>query len=105
MKHEFQTILEEKIQEEKEANVRQEKLKKKFGISGKKVVVVEKDNTFKFTIKIFASVVRLAASIIILGLAFIGIIAIFYAEPRRELWLILERTITEINQMIPILIW
>ena len=40
MKHEFQTILEEKIQEEKEANVRQEILKKKYGISDKNIVVI-----------------------------------------------------------------
>lgn len=102
MKREFNTVLQAGVEEHQAEEEKQDKLKKKFGIKGKNVVVVEKNNTFTFTVKTIGFILRFIATVVIIGLAFVGIVALFYDAPRRELFTILNEAIDQINQTIPI---
>ena len=93
MKHEFNQVLQVGAEEEKQEEKKQEKLKRKFGIQGKNVI--------KFTVRVIAAIIRLAATILLIGLAFIGILALIYEEPRKELMDILWNAIDQIKQSVP----
>ncbi|WP_097006481.1 hypothetical protein [Lacrimispora amygdalina] len=102
MKEKYNSILQQQADEEKEYEKKQDKLKDKFGIKGKDVVVVERTNTFKFTINTFISLVCLVKNIIVLALALTGILALFYPAPRTEVLLILQQALDEIYKILPI---
>lgn len=101
MKHEFKTVLQAGAEEEQAEEQKQEKLKKKFGIKGKNVVVVERTNTFKFTVKTLGAILRFAATSALIILAFIGIVALFYEGPREELLIIMREVMEQIKETIP----
>lgn len=103
MRRKFNSALQAGADEEKAAEKKQDKLKKKFGISGKNVIVVERTNTFKFVIKIIGVLLRFIASVVIIALAFVGLAALFYDGPRHELLIILNVVLREINQVIPMM--
>ena len=102
MKREMNNVLQAGIEEEQLQEKKQYKLKKKFGIEGKNVVVVERDNTFKFTVKTIQNLIRLVATVIIIGLAFVGILALFYEEPRQELLVIFRQVYDEMKEVVPV---
>ena len=56
MKHEFNQVLQVGAEEEKQEEKKQEKLKRKFGIQGKNVVIVERTNMIKFTVRVIAAI-------------------------------------------------
>lgn len=62
----------------------QQSLKKKYQLDTEKIVV-EKNNTFKFMIRTFGGLVRIAAQIIICALAILGIMSLIYPGPRTAL--------------------
>lgn len=62
---------------------KQEKLREKYGIE-EKVIVKETSNMGKFLIKTGAIAIRVIASIVIVILAAIGLIALAYPEIRSE---------------------
>lgn len=97
MKHQFKEVLQAGAEAEKNEQRQQEKLKRKYGITGKNVVVVDGSNTFKFTVRMLLSFLRFSATIVVIGLAFVGIVAIFYEAPRRELLVILQEVQTQIQ--------
>lgn len=101
MKPEFQKVLQVGVDAEKTEEEKQQRLKQKFGIEDDNVVVVERSNTFKFAIKLIAYVLRFTATVILLALALIGIAAIFYAGPRREMLILWGEVIRQIQQTIP----
>lgn len=101
MKREMNTVLQAGVEEEAVQEKQQEKLKRKFGIKGKNVVVVERNNTFKFAVKTVQGLIRLAATIIVLSLAFVGIVALFYEAPRQELSIIFQQVLEQFNQVLP----
>lgn len=86
MKHEFNQVLQVGAEEELQEEKNREKLKEKFGIKGKNVVVVERTNMVKFIIRTMAAIIRLVATILLIGLAFIGILALVYENRVRNLW-------------------
>lgn len=91
MANKYKSNLRKKVLEERSFDKKQESLKEKYDIAPEKeVVVVEKANTFKFTIRTFATVIKILATIILLGLAFVGIVALVYPAPRAELIKIFE---------------
>lgn len=102
MAHKFNSVLQQKADEEKEYEKKQEKLKNRFGIQGRDVVVVEKTNTFKFTVKTLISLVILARNIILVALALVGILALCYPAPRAEVMVILEQAWNEIVRNMPV---
>lgn len=75
----------EKIEEEQEEERHQRQLKDKHGIEDENVVVVEKFSLTKFITKTFISFVKTLATIMLLVLAAVGIIALIYDEVRNPL--------------------
>ena len=65
--------LSERIKKENAKEKEQIRLKKKHQIDQENVVVVEKSNTYKFTIKTIIAFIKLIATVTLLILAVIGI--------------------------------
>lgn len=103
MKQKYNSVLQKQADQEKEYEKRQDKLKDKFGIQGQDVVVVERTNTFKFTISTFISLVCLIRNIVILALALLGVLALCYPAPRAEVLQILQQAWKELIDILPIL--
>lgn len=91
----MQQLEEERIFEEEQAAV-----KKKHNIEDKNVMVVEKDNTYKFTVRVISKIIQSVAMACILLLAALGLIALIYPEPREEMFIILNRIFNETLGMI-----
>lgn len=87
-KKRYKNALIRKANEERAFEQSQTQLKEKHGISRDNVIVVEKANTFKFTVKSLAALIRLIAAIIMVILAVIGLAALIYPGPRQELSII-----------------
>ncbi len=83
--------LRREVREKQELAAEQSFLKKKHGIAqDQEVVVVEKSNMVKFLLRYLGFGIRLAATILLLFLAFIGLVAIVYPEPRMDLLTIFQ---------------
>ena len=70
--------LSERIKKENAKEKEQIRLKKKHQIDQENVVVVEKSNTYKFTIKTIISFIKLIATVTLLILAVIGLTTLVY---------------------------
>jgi hypothetical protein len=101
MKEKYNSVLQQQADEEKEYEKKQEKLKDKFGIEGQEVVVVERTNTFKFTINTFISLICLLRNIVILALSLVGLLSLCYPAPRAEILLILQQALAEVSRILP----
>lgn len=86
-----------RIKEEEAFKNDQKRLKEKHKFDQDNIVVVEKSNIYKFTIKTFIGLVRLLASIIILTLAVIGLATLVYPEIRNEFLIILQDVLLQIK--------
>lgn len=95
----YKTGLARQIREKEEFLQEQEIIKKKHHIEDEDVVVVEKSNMVKFSIRLFLTIVRFAASAVILLLAAAGLIAIIYPQPREELIAVLTDIFYQIMGM------
>lgn len=85
--------------EELEREAEQKRLHDKHKIKDEHIVVVEKDNTFKFTLRILEQLTRLTATITVLVLAAIGIISLLYPEVRKELIDVLQVIMEQAKDM------
>lgn len=86
--------------EELEREAEQKRLHEKHSSVDAHTVIVEKDNTFKFTVRAFGRLVRLAATISVLVLASLGIISLLYPEVRTELMAVLMEMYGQAEGMI-----
>lgn len=77
------------VKKERAYEEKQDSLHEKHHITDKKIVVVEKDNMTKFTIRSIAKLVRLAATIVLCILAAIGLLTLIYPELRSGLLLVI----------------
>lgn len=84
------------IKEEHAFLEEQDRLKEKYHVKEKNVVVVEKTHLWKFTVKVIGNLIRYAATIIILILAGIGLFTLTYPEIRSPFLEILGYTIEQI---------
>ncbi len=91
----FKNILSEEIKFEET----QEKLHAKHKDIPDDKIIIEKSNTFKFTISFIASVFKIASEIILVILASIGIISLVYKEPREDLIIIFKEIYKTILSM------
>ena len=76
--------LSERIKKENAKEKEQIRLKKKHQIDQENVVVVEKSNTYKFTIKTIIAFIKLFATVTLLILAVIGLTTLVYPTLRQE---------------------
>lgn len=84
--------IEEKKQFEKEQNI----LKTKHSISDANIIIVEKNHIFKFITNLIVDVFKLIFKIILLLLAFIGLVSLVYPQPRQEILKIIIDTYSEL---------
>ena len=93
----------EEIKKEKEFAESQEHLKNKYGIQEQEVVVVEKNNIYKFTVKTVIALIKWIASAILLALAAIGLMTLVYPVIRESFLQVLKDLYMQLQMLIPIL--
>lgn len=98
----FKTCLVKEYKEQQAFQESQEKLKRQHNVTAdKRIVVVEKSNMAKFTVKTIAALVKALASAILLCLAVAGLTALVYPSTRADLLIlaqnILEQILTFLN--------
>lgn len=86
------TILNAEIEEQK----LQTKLRQKHNINNENVVVVEKNNTFKFIVRVFIIIIKATAGIALITLAAIGIYTLAEPELRALFFNFLNQAISNI---------
>lgn len=89
MEKKFNTVLIRGIQAKTDFLDKQEKLRKKYGIEDIEdadKIIVEKDNFYKFIIRVCVALIRAASMIILILLAICGVLSITYPAPRKELF-------------------
>lgn len=70
---------------------KQSKLKHKHKIEDENVLIVEKTNTWKFTIRVLILLVKTAAWIILVAFAAVGVLSLIYPETRMELFYLISK--------------
>ena len=93
------------IKAEKEFEKKQENLKDKYNINDedKKIVVVEKSNTYKFTVKMLVLLVKTIATILLLFLAAVGLITLIYPESRESFISVIQQVYYQLSLYLPFL--
>lgn len=81
MKKQFLEAYESGRQEE----AAQQKLHARHNIEDENVIVVEKSNMIKFSVKTISSLLRVAATILILVLATVGLLCLVYPDTREQM--------------------
>ena len=76
---------------------KQNRLRKKHMIEDQNVVIVEKNNMIKFSITSIVGLIRLAASIMLVILASIGLICLIFDETRIPLLNLLNDIVEQIK--------
>lgn len=102
MENMFNDILQTKVDKDKENLEAEKALKKKFGIDENKTVgiKIEKENILSTIFKIISTIVSKLAFLIILTLAFIGLVSILHPDARKIMVEILKTTLTEFGFLI-----
>lgn len=90
------------IKEEIKFEKEQEDLKEKYKLDvPNDVVVVEKSNVYKFTVKMFVTLVKTIATICLLVLASIGIITLIYPESRAAYTNVMNEILQQLSVYLP----
>ena len=97
----FKKGLVEDIKQEQAFQRQQTNLKEKYNITEQEVVVVEKSNMVKFTAKAVAAVIRTVATICILFLAAVGLLALVYPNIRAQVAVTWNEIFRQIQQYLP----
>lgn len=102
MENMFNDILQTKVDKDKENLEAEKALKKKFGIDENKTVgiKIEKENILSAIFKIISTIVSKLAFLIILTLAFIGLVSILHPDARKIMVEIFKTTLTEFGFLI-----
>lgn len=102
MENMFNDILQTKVDKDKENLEAEKALKKKFGIDENKTVgiKIEKENVLSAIFKIISKIISKLAFLIILTLAFIGLVSILHPDARKIMIEIFKTTLTEFGLFI-----
>ena len=93
----FKTCLVKEYKEQQAFQESQEKLKRQHNVTAdKKIVVVEKSNMAKFTVKTITALVKALASAVLLCLAVVGLAALIYPSTRADLLVIAQDLLKQI---------
>lgn len=80
--------LADRLKEEAEQEAEQIKLRKKHNITQDDILIVEKSNVYKFTVKLLISIIKTIAAILLIVLAAIGLTTIIYPNIREEFFVV-----------------
>lgn len=83
------------IEQEREFEKEQERLREKHQIEAEDVVIVERPSLVKFLLKLGISTLKTAITIPLLLLALFGLLALLYPQPREELLQVLGTMLQE----------
>ncbi|WP_222864764.1 hypothetical protein, partial [Serratia marcescens] len=72
-------------------------LKEEHNITEENVVVVEKSNTYKFTINSIKALFQFSSRIIIIILTIIGLMGIIYPSPRTAIFTIIYEAVQQLQ--------
>lgn len=97
----YKKNLVEEIKKEKQFQHEQERLHEKYNIKEAEVLVVEKSNLYKFTIRSIGNVIRIAATLLLLLLAAIGLMTLVYPQIRGEWMNAMHEIYEQLQLMIP----
>lgn len=98
----FKKGLVKDIQKEKEFEKEQRDLKEKYSLDvAEEVVVVEKSNAYKFTVKMIVNAIKALATICLLALATVGIITLIYPNSRNAFFDIMDNIYRELSVYLP----
>ena len=82
----FKKTLVGRVHQEEENKLEQKQLKEKYRVDQKEnVLIVEKNNMFKFLVRTGGKIVRIAADVIIFFLSLVGLSALIYPATREIL--------------------
>lgn len=88
----------EAYEEETARQQEQQRLHTKHNIEDENVVVVEKSNMVKFSIKSMGAVIRTGATMVLLCLAAIGLLCLVYPETRQPLQAVIVQIFNQLTQ-------
>lgn len=86
-----------KAKRRKMEELRQGRLKRKCGLVDANVVVVERSHLVKFLIRTLGMTVQTLTTLVVAALAFIGLASLIYPEPRKELLLVWQEIISQLE--------
>ena len=86
-----------KAKKRKEEELRQGRLKRECGLTDENVVVVERSHLLKFLFRTLGLVIRTLATLTIAALAFIGLTALIYPGPRKELLVVWLEIVSQLK--------
>ena len=90
-----------KIDEEQRFQKKQRYLKEKYDLpQTEDVIIKERSNALKFTLRILTGAVKTVAAIVFICLAAIGILTLIYPQIREEFIMVIQAIYSEINSMI-----
>ncbi|WP_346663757.1 hypothetical protein [uncultured Merdimonas sp.] len=92
----YKKRLVQEVIDKKAFEAKQEQLKEKYQVAEENKIIVEKSNMIKFLIRTAGAVVRVCAGGAVLILAAVGILALIYPGPRREMLLIGQEILEEL---------
>ena len=87
----FKKKLVQDIRNEQETAVKQEALRKQHGIQDEHVIIVEKSNMVKFTVRQITAIIKFVTTALLLTLAAIGLLSLIYPNIRSELLIVLSQ--------------
>lgn len=86
----WNSVLLRGMEERKRVEKEQELLRIKTGIVAEDKIIIEKDNNFKFIIRLVLTGIRLICIMQVFFLSCIGLLAMIYPKPREEIYNILH---------------
>lgn len=87
----FKKKLVQDIRNEQETAVKQEALRRQHGIQDDHVIIVEKSNMVKFTVRQITAIIKFVTTALLLTLAAIGLLSLIYPNIRSELLVVLSQ--------------
>lgn len=101
----FKPVLQEKVEKKKELRKKEAELRKEFGIDGDKTVGIRtyKESNVIGLWKILTKIIAFIATVIILILASIGLVAILHPSSRDVMLSIWNETYTQFQTFLPFL--
>ena len=87
----FKKKLVQDIRNEQETAVKQEALRRQHGIQDDHVIIVEKSNMVKFTVRQITAIIKFVTTALLLTLAAIGLLSLIYPNIRSELLIVLSQ--------------
>lgn len=93
----FNSVLLQEIRRQEAAAAKQQELKTQLQISpDQDVVIVEKNNTFKFIARVLIGLIKTAAATLLFTLATIGLFTLLYEDIRNCFFAVLKQICTSL---------